>query len=279
MAPALLPRACQRDGPSTSMAAPAFAVNTSAVALVPPHQRRQTPTRQRLRRFSRAIAQNVPRPIPTDFRKQPGGLGVVVRSDGCRFVHMDAKPPTSVPDRQRPESADVEAESRVHDELRAIARAVLRGRRCPGLLQTTALVHEAWMRLRGFDLSRLDRRSSRFAALAAKTLRSVLVDEARHEARAKRGGDWLRLEIASNDIEAPRPLESVELLCLDEAMRELAALNSREATVVELRFFGGMTIDQVAEHMGFSARTIESDWEHARAWLRVRLDGMIRGSG
>lgn len=201
----------------------------------------------------------------------------------CRFVHMDAPPHTSLPhqplpQQPLPDSPDTRAEARVHDELRAIARSVLKGRQCPGLLQTTALVHEAWMRLRGFDLSRLDSRSSKFAALAAKTLRSVLVDEARHEVRVKRGGNWRRLEIATNDIEGRTPLCAVDLLCLDEAMQELATLNQREATVVELRFFGGLTIDQVAEHMGFSARTIETDWEHARAWLRVRLDGMTRGS-
>lgn len=191
---------------------------------------------------------------------------------------MDAPPHTSLPSSPHPDASDAQAEARIHDELRAIARSVLKGRQCPGLLQTTALVHEAWMRLRGFDLTRWDSRSSRFAALAAKTLRSVLVDEARREVRAKRGGNWRRLDIASNDIESRKPLESVDLLCLDEAMQELAALNPREATVVELRFFGGLTIDQVAEHMGFSTRTIETDWEHARAWLRVRLDGMTRGS-
>ncbi|MBS0190703.1 MAG: ECF-type sigma factor [Phycisphaerales bacterium] len=171
---------------------------------------------------------------------------------------------------------DPDAHARLHRELRAIARAVLKDRPCPGLLQTTALVHEAWMRLRGFDLSRIDSSSSQFAALAAKTLRSVLVDEARRELRIKRGGNWHRLPIPTADIESRKPLDSVDLLCLDEAMQELAAINAREATVVELRFFGGLTIDQVAEHMGFSKRTIESDWEHARAWLRVRLDGMTR---
>lgn len=195
---------------------------------------------------------------------------------------MDSPPDTSLSDHSLPKQPrhdlpDTKAEARIHDELRAIARSVLKGRQCPGLLQTTALVHEAWMRLRGFELSRLDSRSSKFAALAAKTLRSVLVDEARHELRDKRGGSWRRIEIASNDIESRTPLCAVDLLCLDEAMQELAALNPREATVVELRFFGGLTIDQVAEHMGFSARTIETDWEHARAWLRVRLDGMTQG--
>lgn len=200
----------------------------------------------------------------------------------CSSVLMDSPPDTSLSDHSLPKQPrhdlpDTKAEARIHDELRAIARSVLKGRQCPGLLQTTALVHEAWMRLRGFELSRLDSRSSKFAALAAKTLRSVLVDEARHELRDKRGGSWRRIEIASNDIESRTPLCAVDLLCLDEAMQELAALNPREATVVELRFFGGLTIDQVAEHMGFSARTIETDWEHARAWLRVRLDGMTQG--
>lgn len=173
---------------------------------------------------------------------------------------------------------DADSEARIHDELRAIARSVLKGRPCPGLLQTTALVNEAWMRMRGFDLSRIDNRSSTFAALAAKTLRSVLVDEARHESRIKRGGEWRRLQISTGDIEGPAAKASIDLLVLDEALRELGALNAREATVVELRFFGGLTIERVAEHMGFSVRTIESDWEHARAWLRVRLDGLSRGN-
>lgn len=192
---------------------------------------------------------------------------------------MDSPPHISTPDPLPPDAPDAQTEARIHDELRSIARSVLKGRQCPGLLQTTALVHEAWMRLRGFDLSKWDSRSSKFAALAAKTLRSVLVDEARREVRMKRGGNWRRLGMPSSDIESPRSLDSVDLLILDEALDELAKLNPREATVVELRFFGGMTIEQAADYMGFSTRTIETDWEHARAWLRVRLDGFNRGDG
>ncbi|MBN8598738.1 MAG: sigma-70 family RNA polymerase sigma factor [Planctomycetes bacterium] len=198
-------------------------------------------------------------------------------------IRMDSSPDTpdsSAQDAVLPawgSAANSEAEEALHRELRSIARAILKGRACPGLLQTTALVHEAWMRLKGFDLSRWDSRSSRFAALASKTLRSVLVDEARRESRDKRGGDWRRLRLSSSEIETPRQRESVDLLSLDDALKDLAAVHAREATVVELRFFGGFTIEQIAEHMGFSTRTIETDWEHARAWLRVRLDGLSAG--
>lgn len=182
---------------------------------------------------------------------------------------MDSPPHSSW---SGPPAPDALAEARVHEELRAIAHAVLKGRPCPGLLQTTALVHEAWMRLRGFDLTRWDSRSSQFAALAAKTLRSVLVDEARRELREKRGGDWQRIELRPQTLPAGELPATVDLLGLDEAMTALAQLSPRRASVVELRFFGGLTIPQVAEMLGVSERTVESEWELARAWLRVKLD-------
>lgn len=182
---------------------------------------------------------------------------------------MDSPPHSSW---SGPPAPDALAEARVHEELRAIAHAVLKCRPCPGLLQTTALVHEAWMRLRGFDLTRWDSRSSQFAALAAKTLRSVLVDEARREHRDKRGGDWQRIQLSPQNLPAGELPAAVDLLGLDEAMNALAQLSPRRASVVELRFFGGLTIPQVADLLGVSERTIETDWELARAWLRVKLD-------
>lgn len=163
------------------------------------------------------------------------------------------------------------AEPTLHQELRAIARYVLRGKRCPSLLQTTALVHEAWMRLRGFDLSRSQDRTSQFAALAAKTIRSVLIDEARRDRRVKRGKNWRRVPLSNEAVQANEPMAYVDLVDLDLALRELSQISQRRATVVELRFFAGLTVEKVAELLGVSRRTVETEWEYARAWLRVRL--------
>lgn len=164
-----------------------------------------------------------------------------------------------------------EVAERVYEDLRAIARSVLRRHRCPGLLQTTALVHEAWLRLRGYEVSRDADGRVRLGALAAHVLRSVLVSEARREGSDKRGGGWRRIAMHGADYTEEATARSIDLLDLDEALNELAKFSPRRAEVVELRYFGGMSALEAAEHLGLSKRTIEKEWEYARAWLRVRL--------
>lgn len=159
----------------------------------------------------------------------------------------------------------------LYAELRRLVQAVTRGDRVPGLLQTTALVHEAWLRLNSTDLGRSGRSDLEFAALASKTIRSVLVDEARREGRDKRGGQWRRLPLTDDLAVEAQPRRSVDVLAIDAALTELAGLSERRARVVEMRFFGGMPMDRIAKTLEVSKRTVENDWEAARAWLRVRL--------
>lgn len=159
----------------------------------------------------------------------------------------------------------------LYAELRKLVQVVTRGDRVPGLLQTTALVHEAWLRLSNTDLGRSGRSDLEFAALASKTIRSVLVDEARREGRDKRGGKWRRLSLSDELGVEAQQRRSVDVLAIDTALTELAELSERRARVVEMRFFGGMPMERIAKTLEVSKRTVESDWEAARAWLRVRL--------
>ncbi|MBX3361807.1 MAG: sigma-70 family RNA polymerase sigma factor [Phycisphaeraceae bacterium] len=156
----------------------------------------------------------------------------------------------------------------VYDDLRRLAQAKMN--REPGMisLEPTALAHETFMRL--VDHSRVDwRGKSHFMAVAAQAMRRILVDHARARKRLKRGGARQRVDLSSG-IAATGPSE-VDLLALDDAMEKLAQIDERQARVVELRFFGGLNVDEVAEALGVSKRTVEGDWTIARAWLRREL--------
>lgn len=152
-------------------------------------------------------------------------------------------------------------------ELRSLAGRYLAGERHGHTLQPTALVHEAFVRLAGSAGVPADR--SEFIALAATSMRRVLVDYARARKASKRGGD--RQRVALDPAQAPGERADVDLLSLDEALTKLAALDPRQARIVELRFFGGLGVEAAAQVMGVSARTVEADWRMARAWLRREL--------
>lgn len=159
----------------------------------------------------------------------------------------------------------------VYDELRRLARGYLRRERSGHTLEPTGLVHEAYMRL--VDQSRVDwRGKTHFFAVGAQMMRRLLVDHARHHDRKKRGGDFRQVTLA--DAAVPflgRTLGRDELLALNTALEKLAELDERQARIVELRFFAGLKVDEVAEALGVSKRTVEADWTHARAWLRREL--------
>lgn len=175
-------------------------------------------------------------------------------------------PPDSQPNADHRDTSDG-----LYSELRRLVRSLTRGDRVPGLLQTTALVHETWLRLVKSDPSHSKKSDVEFAALASKTIRSVLVDEARREGRAKRGGKWRRISLSDELASEAHPSQSVDVLAIDAALTELAQLSERRARVVEMRFFGAMAMDRIAKTLEVSKRTVENDWEAARAWLRVRL--------
>jgi len=159
----------------------------------------------------------------------------------------------------------------VYDELRGLARSYLR-RQAPGhTLEPTALVHEAYMRMVvQDDPSYTDR--VHFFAVAAKAMRNLLVDHARAKRAAKRGGDgqWDRVTLSGLPSDSA---SEVDLIDLDEALAELATLDPQQARVVELRFFGGLTIEEAAGELGVSTATVEREWRAARAWLSSRLGG------
>ncbi|MEW6252886.1 MAG: ECF-type sigma factor [Planctomycetota bacterium] len=156
----------------------------------------------------------------------------------------------------------------VYDELRAIAQKYMREERPDHTLQPTALVHEAYLRL--VDQTRVSWEGrSHFLAIAARAMRRVLIDHARARARQRRVG---RRKITGIDSEMlPTDFTQDELLEVHDALERLAAMDPRQAQVVEMRFFGGMTVEEIATALGVSKRTIEGDWRHAKAWLRLVL--------
>lgn len=160
----------------------------------------------------------------------------------------------------------------LYDELRRLARAHLRRERAGHTLGTTALVHEAYVRLTGHAGLAADDRT-RFFAVASNTMRRVLVDYARERQRLKRGGG-----AAAVSLDEVEPFlsedEAEELLALDDALDRLAALNPRAASVVQHRFFGGFTLEETASLLDVSLKTVQRDWLAASAWLRkeVALD-------
>ena len=156
----------------------------------------------------------------------------------------------------------------VYAELRAIAARYLSRESPSHTLQSTALVHEAYLRLVGQRSVRWQNRAH-FFGIAAQMMRRILVDHARHQHRAKRGGaiPKLSLDEAMAVAEPEAPAADLDLLALDEALTSLSTIDPRGARIVELRFFSGLTIEETAEVLDVSAGTVKREWSTARAWL------------
>jgi RNA polymerase sigma-70 factor (ECF subfamily) len=173
---------------------------------------------------------------------------------------------------QKWSTGDQEAAERVlplvYDELRRIASQQLRRERSDHTLQATAIVHEAYLRLDGHDGFHWPSREH-FYAFAAHLIRRILVDYARHQKRQKRGGGMEKVTL----IEAVdlTTMKNLDLLAVDEALAALEAIDPRKAAVVELRFFGGLTLDETAAQLGISAETVGREWRRAKAWLYKEL--------
>jgi RNA polymerase sigma-70 factor (ECF subfamily) len=161
----------------------------------------------------------------------------------------------------------------VYQELRALAAARLRDERSGHTLQPTALVHEAFLKLAEQTRAGF-RNREHFFAVAAEAIRRVLVDHARARRANKRnpGGERLSIQAALDSMDEP----GVDLLGLDDALTRLAALNERQAKVVELRYFGGLNVDATAAYLGVSEGTVKGDWRLARAWLERELENERR---
>lgn len=157
----------------------------------------------------------------------------------------------------------------VYDELRRLAASYLRRERAGHTLQPTALAHEAWIRL--VDATRVEWRDrAQFLAIAARSMRQILVDHARTRDAIKRGGAHDRVTLSR--VEGFTPGPDLDVLALEEALEALEALDPRKARIVELRFYGGLTAKEAASALGVSETTVENEWRFARAWLANRLD-------
>jgi RNA polymerase sigma factor (TIGR02999 family) len=152
----------------------------------------------------------------------------------------------------------------VYEELRRLARHYLKQERPDHTLQSTALVHEAYVRLLGQNPPEWKSRAH-FFGVAAKLMRQILVDHARGRHAAKRGGNSLKLTL--NDGLIGRKGKDLNLLALDDALNNLARLSPQQCHIVELRFFSGLTIEDTSEVLGISAATVKRNWTTARAWL------------
>jgi RNA polymerase sigma factor (TIGR02999 family) len=159
----------------------------------------------------------------------------------------------------------------VYETLRRIARHHLRGERACHTLETAALINEAYLKLVDQSVSWQSR--AHFFGIAARLMRQLLVDYARARGRLKRGGDQWRISLtAAAEIAEER---AVDLLALDEALETLARVDPQKSQIVELRFFGGLTIEETAQVMGISTPTVERGWRAARAWLQSELSHLI----
>jgi RNA polymerase sigma factor (TIGR02999 family) len=160
---------------------------------------------------------------------------------------------------------------RVMPELRQLAASYMRGERTGHVLQTTALINEAWLRLAADHTRLYWVNSAHFFAAAAEAMRRILIDAARRRSSQRRGGHREKLELLDQDL-AIQPADD-QLLALDEALAKFETVDARSAEVVKLRIFAGMTIEDAARQLGISPRTAKREWSYARAWLRRAVNG------
>ena len=161
----------------------------------------------------------------------------------------------------------------VEADLRRLARACMRRERKDHTLQATALVNEVFLRFTGARHVRWQDRAH-FIGIAARLMRQVLVDHARSRGYRKRGGGAERVSLAGAALEAPMP--ALDVIELDRALHAFAAVDARRSQVVELRFFGGLTLEETAEVLQVSVETVKRDWRLARLWLLRELQGGAR---
>lgn len=159
----------------------------------------------------------------------------------------------------------------VYDEFKSLAKHYLYNERADNTLSPTELVNEAYFKL--LDHKRIDwQGKTHFFAIGANIMRRILVDHARGKSRIKRGGNLFKVEL-DDHLGLSLSIDNDEdILALDEALQMLAKANERQAKIVEMRFFGGMKVQEVADALGVSKRTIEGDWTMAKAWLRRELN-------
>lgn len=186
------------------------------------------------------------------------------RDTGNRPVEVSGRAPTDA----SPKKPD-ELFASLERELRMIASSAINSERVNHTLQPTALVNEVWLRLAQADRLSFESREA-FLAFAAKVVRHILVDYARRRLAKKRGGGRSTVDLNPNDVGVD--CWAAQILELEDELSQLAELHPRSARVVELRFFAGLEMEEIASQLGVTARTVRNDWATARAWLRVRLE-------
>lgn len=177
------------------------------------------------------------------------------------------RPPLPQMDSAGPSTGTEKLMALVYNELRAIAAGSMRRERAAHTLQPTALVHEAYLRLAD-QKGAVWKSREHFVAVASQVIRRVLIDHARGNGAFKRGGGNQRIELESDVF---CQADGVDLLALDEALQNLKALDEQQARIVELRYFGGLTIEETADALDISPTTVKVQWATARAWLRGQL--------
>lgn len=186
-------------------------------------------------------------------------MGDELQHDVTEILHDWSGGDANAPDRLMPF---------VYDELRRLARAFLARERDSHTLQPTALVHEAYVRL--VDQTRVDwQNRAHFYGIASRMMRRVLIDHARAHAREKRGGAAIHLSL--DDVQVPLEQRASDFVALDEALEKLEQFDERKCRVVEMRFFGGLKDEEIAEVLGVTTRTVLRDWKKARLWLYREL--------
>ncbi len=158
----------------------------------------------------------------------------------------------------------------VYEELHRLAHQHMRRERAGHMLQTSALINEAYLRLADQSEMAFENRAH-FFGIAARLMRQILVDEARKRSSAKRGGGAIQVSLA--EVTTVAQEQATNVVALDDALRNLERLDARQGEIVELRFFGGLSIDETAEVLKVSSGTVMRDWTFARAWLRNEMTG------
>lgn len=160
----------------------------------------------------------------------------------------------------------------VYEELRKQAARYLRRERPGHTLQTTALIHEAYMKL--VDQKNVHwQNRAHFFGIAAQLMRRILVDHARTKKRAKRGGSNIR--VSFNDANVPAPSQNFDIVAVDEALARLSEIDEQQSRIVELRFFSGLTVEETAEVLAISPATVKRDWSMAKAWLHREISRAV----
>lgn len=165
----------------------------------------------------------------------------------------------------------------VYDQLHRVAAARFECERANHTLQPTALVHEAYLRLVDQRRVRWQNRAH-FIGVAAHLMRRILIDHARGRRAAKRGGPHDKITLASTidelpAVQRPSELDEIDVLALEDALTRLTELDAQQGRIVELRFYGGLTVEETAEVLGISPATVKRDWRLAKAWLHREMDG------